>query len=131
MKRSPHVAFTTQDLQLLVNASGAALPAYLKLGPSAQDILTECLDLAVFLMEKNAAYGDSALKPLRVFSTAAPDELIKVRMDDKLSRLIRGEAAGEDAVRDLFGYYILLRISQRRAAAELPRTQQPDQGQST
>jgi hypothetical protein len=38
-------------------------------------------------------------------------EQIKVRLDDKLSRLIHGSAAGEDVVLDLLGYLILLRVA--------------------
>jgi hypothetical protein len=81
--------------------------------PSAQAILKVCLKLALFLIEKNQAYGDSALKPLRVFSKADPAEQIRVRMDDKLSRLFRGAAAGEDALKDLVGYWVLLQILEK------------------
>jgi hypothetical protein len=86
-----------------------------KLGnQSSFDILEVCLDLAAFLMEKNAAYGDSALDPVRVISTADPAEQIRVRIDDKLSRLLRGKAAGEDALKDLVGYWILLKVAEKR-----------------
>ena len=81
--------------------------------PSAREILEVCLELALFLIEKNRAYGDSALKPVRVFSKADPAEQIRVRMDDKLSRLMRGEAAGEDALKDLVGYWVLLQIADK------------------
>ena len=60
------------------------------------------------LVEKNAAYGDSALNPMRVFSKASAEEQILVRIDDKLSRLARGAAAGEDVLADLVGYLVLL-----------------------
>ena len=66
------------------------------------------------LQEKNAAYGDSALSPVRVFSRASAVEQLLVRIDDKLSRLQRGSAAGEDVECDLLGYLILLRIARRR-----------------
>jgi hypothetical protein len=62
------------------------------------------------LLAKNEAYGNSALDPLRIFSRAEPDELIRVRLDDKLSRIARGQAAGEDVEADLLGYLILLRV---------------------
>ena len=65
------------------------------------------------LIEKNAAYGNAALDPVRIFSRANPSEQIRVRIDDKLSRLARGSAAGEDVIRDLLGYLILLRVSER------------------
>jgi len=81
--------------------------------PSAEAIIEECLRLAGFLARKNKAYGDSALKPVRVLSKADPAEQIRVRLDDKLSRLVRGELAGEDAILDLVGYYILLKIAER------------------
>lgn len=68
------------------------------------------------LVTKNAAYGDSALNPVRVFSKADTAEQIRVRIDDKLSRLARGEAAGEDVKQDLLGYLVLLEIEQLRTA---------------
>ena len=39
------------------------------------------------LIEKNRKYGDSALTPTRVFSQASTIEQLKVRIDDKLSRI--------------------------------------------
>jgi hypothetical protein len=54
---------------------------------------------------------------LRVFSQADPIEQIKVRIDDKLSRLARGRAAGEDVVTDLLEYLVLLQIAQKHADA--------------
>jgi len=70
-------------------------------------------DTRSMLIEKNVAYGDSALNPVRVFSKSSVDEQLRVRIDDKISRLVRGEKAGEDVVADLLGYLILLRIAQR------------------
>jgi hypothetical protein len=46
--------------------------------------------LCAMLLEKNAKYGNSALEPIRCFSRADPVEQIRVRLDDKLSRLMRG-----------------------------------------
>ena len=85
--------------------------------PSAFDILGVCMELAVFLIDKNAAYGDSALDPVRIMSVADPSEQIRVRMDDKLSRLMRGQAGGEDALKDLVGYWVLMRVAEKRLAA--------------
>jgi len=78
-------------------------------------IRDECDAIRDMLLAKNAAYGDSALDPVRIFATSDPVEQIRVRIDDKLSRLSRGAAAGEDVVRDLIGYLVLLRIAERRA----------------
>jgi hypothetical protein len=66
------------------------------------------------LLEKNRKYGDSALKPQRIFSKADAVEQIKVRIDDKLSRITSAQADdNEDAELDLIGYLILLRIAKR------------------
>lgn len=70
-----------------------------------------CGNIAEMLIEKNRAYGNSALSPIRKFSKASNVEQILVRIDDKLSRLARGEAAGEDVEKDLIGYLVLLRIA--------------------
>lgn len=70
-----------------------------------------CDDVRVLLLGKNAAYGNSAIDPLRIFSKASPVEQLLVRLDDKLSRLARGSAAGEDVEWDLLGYLVLLRVA--------------------
>lgn len=71
--------------------------------------------IGTMLIAKNKAYGNSALAPVRVFSRASTEEQLLVRIDDKLSRLARGEAAGEDVVRDLIGYLTLLLIARSAA----------------
>jgi hypothetical protein len=81
--------------------------------PVQAAIMAECDALAQMLIEKNRAYGNSALDPVRVFSKADAAEQIKVRLDDKISRLMRGQAAGEDVILDLLGYLILLRVHTR------------------
>lgn len=87
-----------------------------ELGPSAIDIARECDELKANLLEKNAKYGDSALEPIRIFSKAPADEQIKVRLDDKINRLLHAKAnEDEDVTFDLLGYLILLRIARRRA----------------
>lgn len=93
------------DLAPLIEASRKA--------PLGQDIVRECVELARVLCEKNAAYGNIAVDPVRVFSKASPVEQLLVRIDDKLSRLARGSAAGEDVVLDLMGYLVLLRIAMK------------------
>jgi len=67
------------------------------------------------LIEKNKSYGDAALNPIRIFSKQDSEEQLKVRIDDKLSRLSRGsEYANEDTITDLIGYLILLKISKSK-----------------
>jgi hypothetical protein len=75
-------------------------------------------EVRAMLVAKNRAYGDSALNPVRVFSRADAAEQIRVRLDDKISRLVRGQAAGEDVVQDLLGYLVLLRIAETRAGEQ-------------
>lgn len=82
-------------------------------------IAAECDALKAMLLAKNAAYGNSALEPMRVFSKAPVDEQIRVRLDDKLSRLARGSAAGEDVEADIMGYLVLMRVHRRLASGEL------------
>jgi hypothetical protein len=48
---------------------------------------------------------------VRVFSKSSAKEQLRVRIDDKLSRLMRGQAAGEDVEVDMAGYLILLLAS--------------------
>jgi len=78
-----------------------------------QRIIEVCDGIRILLLEKNRAYGDSAINPVRIFSSASPTEQILVRMDDKLSRISRGEAMGEDVVNDLIGYLVLYKVAQR------------------
>jgi hypothetical protein len=79
-------------------------------------IAAECDAIKAMLLEKNKNYGNSALRPLRVFSKASPEEQLRVRLDDKLSRLSRGRAGGEDVELDLLGYLVLLRVSRKLVA---------------
>lgn len=74
-------------------------------------IAKECIHIARVLLEKNRKYGDSALKPIRAFSKSGADEQLRVRLDDKLTRLInRAKDEDEDVELDFIGYLILLRI---------------------
>lgn len=78
--------------------------------------LDEVLELLrTMLVEKNKAYGDSALNPVSVLSKADPRELILARIDDKIKRVMYGESAGEDVWADLRGYFVLLGIYDLRA----------------
>ena len=85
-----------------------------------QKVHSVLVDLEKMLVEKNRAYGDSALNPVRVFSTADPREQLWVRIDDKLSRLARGKAAGEDVLKDLLGYLVLLQIAENEGKDREP-----------
>jgi hypothetical protein len=82
---------------------------------TAQEIRDKCNAIAGLLIEKNAAYGDSALQPPRIMARGNATDLIRVRIDDKLARLKHQPTAfNEDAVLDLTGYLVLLMIATDR-----------------
>lgn len=71
-----------------------------------------CDEIKEMLIAKNKSYGDSAIDPIRIFSKADNTEQIKIRIDDKLSRISRGtEFYGDNDIDDLIGYLILLKIA--------------------
>lgn len=89
----------------------------------AQEQFSRDLDLVLkdigdLLKKKNAAYGDSVLDPVRIFSRASATEQLRVRIDDKLSRIMRGDPGliKEDVVKDLIGYLIIDQIAALREA---------------
>jgi hypothetical protein len=70
-------------------------------------------DISDLLKSKNKAYGNSALKPAKIFSQLDATESLCARIDDKLMRIKnRGITdATEDTVDDLIGYLLLLKMS--------------------
>lgn len=76
----------------------------------AVKVLDEVKEL---LTTKNAAYGDSALSPIRIFSKLKASDSIAVRIDDKLSRIrnVGVDDNTEDSVMDLLGYLTLLVVA--------------------
>lgn len=85
-------------------------------------IAAECSAIREMLLEKNRKYGDSALNPSRIFSSADSIEQINVRIDDKLSRIANAQSdEDEDVDLDLIGYLILRRVALARARKILTR----------
>lgn len=80
---------------------------------STKVIASKCDELKDLLISKNLKYGDSALNPSRIFSSASTIEQLKVRIDDKINRIQNSGVLSndEDTVMDLAGYLILLRIA--------------------
>jgi hypothetical protein len=68
-------------------------------------------NLRNLLLYKNTKYGDSALHPKNIFSKLSGEEAIKVRLDDKVSRIINSEEIRKNDVADVMGYLGLLCIS--------------------
>lgn len=78
-----------------------------------QRIVEVCNSVRKLLLEKNRKYGDSALNPSRIFAKSDAVEQIKVRIDDKLSRISTSGTSDvdEDTLQDLIGYLVLLKIA--------------------
>ena len=65
------------------------------------------------VLEKNRRYGDAALEPKRIFSKLDAGEGLKVRIDDKLGRVMNSDGdARKNDVADLIGYLALYSVSQ-------------------
>ena len=78
-----------------------------------KEISKVCQEIQDLLIQKNKLYGNSATEPLRVFSNSDPLEQIRVRIDDKLSRIKnRKDNDDEDVVKDLIGYLILYKVAE-------------------
>jgi hypothetical protein len=81
----------------------ATVAASKNLAPLEGPIRAMCQKMADFLVEKNRAYGNSASEPCRIFAKRVdPLAQIDCRIDDKLSRLMKGgEYPGDDSILDL------------------------------
>lgn len=79
------------------------------------EIASQCDGIKELLLVKNKEYGNAALEPINVFSGTKASAQIKVRIDDKLSRIKATSGQDtiikEDTVQDLIGYLILYRIA--------------------
>ena len=85
--------------------------------PKAQTFSQKVKDILYrvgeLLVNKNEQYGDSVNNPVRLFSKLDSEAGVRVRIDDKLSRLARGNDSIEsdmDIVDDLIGYLIMLKM---------------------
>lgn len=82
-------------------------------------IMQVSAEVTNLLLEKNEAYGDSALNPSNIFAKGDAVENLCARIDDKLMRIkMRGITdQTEDTVQDLIGYLILLKVALQRRHA--------------
>ncbi len=86
-------------------------------GGAQSDFAAKVYQIANMLVAKNASYGNSALDPVRIFSRASPIEQLRVRIDDKLSRIAKGtEVPNEDTVDDLLGYLVIYKIAMKQCS---------------
>jgi len=76
-------------------------------------------------MERKSWRGVAVrLRELRIAAAAGLldggfNRAICMRLDDKLSRIARGQVAGEDVTLDLIGYLVLLRVADKAVALKL------------
>lgn len=84
-----------------------------KEAPAGRAILLECMKIASMLIQKNIAYGNSALSPIQIFAKIDPGDQLDVRIDDKLNRIKNGSSFADDNdTLDLVGYLVLKLIHQ-------------------
>ena len=99
----------------LIDTNAEAVERILKLSkqaPAGHNILKACLEITEMLLEKNVAYGNSALNPIRIFSDADDMEQLNVRIDDKLNRIANAQGyPGDNDIDDMIGYLVLLKIA--------------------
>ena len=83
-------------------------------------IAAECDAIKAMLLAKNKSYGNSFAEPVGIFAQGlSPEEQVRVRIDDKLARIAKGDPSfgDEDTVLDLIGYLVLLRVLQKGGAS--------------
>lgn len=78
---------------------------------SQQRIAEICDEMKDLLLYKNQKYGDSALSPKRIFYKGDSADSIKIRLDDKLGRVINCNETRINDVADIIGYCTLLLVS--------------------
>ena len=80
------------------------------------NLLSITKEVTDLLIQKNKAYGNTALNPVKVFSKLDSTEAICARLDDKLSRIANKgiNDKTEDTLDDLIGYLLLLKMSMKK-----------------
>jgi hypothetical protein len=88
-------------------------------------IIDTCNGLRDMLVSKNRSYGNAALDPEHITSNLGAVAGIRLRINDKLTRLKKGTAEwNEDTILDLAGYFILWRIALNRAPIWYPNSKE-------
>lgn len=79
------------------------------------EMITQVCDgIKNLLLDKNRKYGNSALQPVSIFYKGTPGDALKVRIDDKLSRVLNEQDdEDEDVVDDLIGYLVLYKVHKK------------------
>jgi len=87
---------------------------------SQEKIILTSNKVRQMLLDKNAAYGNSALEPIGIFNKGTAIDSLCARIDDKLSRIKNKglNDATEDTLFDLCGYLVLLIIAKEEETPE-------------
>lgn len=71
-----------------------------------------CKKFADFLKAKNHHYIESTTTPMHIFSKSDSSNTIRVRLDDKINRIINSDTLCKEDVVSLTGHLILLMIAE-------------------
>ena len=83
-----------------------------ELTPFSENLAQFVDSFEALLIAKNKAYGNSALKPINVFSKASSSDVILQQIDHKLSRIKNSDIPSKNDMIDLMGYLTLYCIDQ-------------------
>jgi hypothetical protein len=79
-------------------------------------IKEKCDEIRDLLIEKNISYGNSVFERGVLFSID-PIKAIQARINDKLNRIKKNQSFdGDDDLKDLTGYFILLQVAMDKDA---------------
>lgn len=97
--------------------------------PSTQEIIAlVCDEMKAMLIQKNRKYGDSAISPVNIFYRGTAEDALRVRMDDKLSRIMnRQDDEDEDPEDDLIGYLILHKVQKLKSKVKESVSSPPEE----
>ena len=79
---------------------------------SAEKIAAVFDGMKAVVLEKNRRYGDSALAPIKIFAKSDSAEGIRIRLDDKLSRVRNCNKLRKNDIADIIGYLSLLCVAE-------------------
>jgi hypothetical protein len=92
-----------------------------KMENTSSKIIEICDAMKDLLIYKNGKYGDSALNPSNVFYKGNSENSIKIRLDDKISRIKNCGDTRLNDVADVIGYCVLLLISMGVAKEDIEK----------
>lgn len=91
------------------------------LSESQNKISTICDSIKDLLLYKNEKYGDSALHPNNIFYKGDSSNSIKIRLDDKIGRIMNCDETRVNDVADIIGYCVLLLVSMNVTDEEIKK----------